>query len=246
MKWLVKTLDSLLPYASEPESKTEQQKLEALIGRYKTLIPTIEITMVKTEIFSKCYTYRKEVHEVVCLLDKVKDQTVTAPPPESLDSLRQMIQEQQFAVNQLDHQRQHIMSMLQRGRDLQKDVHAPNFMPTEIKSLENGWNDAYSETVDKLRELKGTETIWNAFVEQKQRIYNLLGDAETELRSITPLQTDPKNVTSDLKSKRELNASLQQASRQMISNLHDLCRELTPLADPTKRPLIEKEVAELV
>lgn len=245
MKWLVKTLDSLLPYASESESKAEQQKLEALIGRYKTLIPTIEFTMVKTEVFSKCYTYRKEVHEVVCLLDKVKDQTVSAPQPESLDNLRQMIQEQQFAVNQLDHQRQHIMSMLQRGRDLSKDVHAPAFMTTEIKTLENGWNDAYSETVDKLRELKGTETVWNEFTDQKNRIMHLLGNAETQLRSITPLQTDPKNVNTDLKSKRELNASLQQGSRQMISNLQDLCKDLTPLTDPTKKPLIEKEVMEL-
>lgn len=245
MKWLVKTLDSLLSYVNETEAKDEQQKLETLIGRYKTLIPTIEITMKKTEIFSKCYTYRKEVHEVVCLLEKVKDQTVTAPQPESLNNLHEMIQEQQFAINQLDHQRSHIMSMLQRGRDLSKDVHAPKFMPNEIKSLENGWNDAYSETVEKLRELKVTESIWNAFQMEKHHITNLLGNAETELRSITPLQTDPKNVSTDLKNKRELNAALQQASRQMISNLHDRCKELTPLTEKTKRPLIEKEVTEL-
>lgn len=245
MKWLVKTLDSLLPYVSEAESKSEQQKLEQLIGRYKTLIPTIEITMVKTEVFSKCYTYRREVHEVVCLLEKVKDQTISVSQPESIDNLRQMIQDQQFAINQLDHQRQHIMSMLQRGRDLSKDVHAPAFMSNEIRNLENGWNDAYNESVDKLRELKTTETVWNDFSDQKNQVMHLLGNAETELRSITPLQTDPKNVSSDLKSKRELNATLQQASRHMLSNMHDLCKQLTPLTDPVKKPLIEKEVAEL-
>lgn len=245
MKWLVKTLDSLLPYASDAESKDEQTKLEALIARYKVLIPTIEITMVKTEVFSKCYTYRREVHEIVCLLDKVKEQTVTAPPPESLDNLRQLIQEQQFAVSQLDNQRAHIMSMLQRGRDLGKDVHAPTFLPNEIKQLEAGWNNTYTETVDKLRELKGTEGVWNEFQGQKQQVMHLLGNAETELRSITPLQTDPKNVTHDLKAKRELNATLQQASRQMIGKLHDLCGEITPLADPIKKPLIEREVTEL-
>lgn len=245
MKWLVKTLDSLLPYASEIESKDEQTKLEALIARYKVLIPTIEITMVKTEVFSKCYTYRREVHEIVCLLDKVKEQTVTAPPPESLDNLRQLIQEQQFAVSQLDNQRAHIMSMLQRGRDLGKDVHAPAFLPNEIKQLEAGWTDTYTNTIDKLRELSGTEAVWNEFQAQKQQIMHLLGNAETALRSITPLQTDPKNVTHDLKAKRELNATLQQASRQMIGKLHGLCDELTPLADPIKKPLIEREVTEL-
>lgn len=148
-------------------------------------------------------------------------------------------------MNQLDHQRSHIISMVQRGKDLVKDVHAPKFMTNEIKHLENGWSEAYNETIDKLRTLKSTETVWNDFQDQKMRIINLLGNAETELRSITPLQTDPKNVNSDLKSKRELNVALQTASRQMISNLHELCSELTPLADPTKKPLIEKEVTEL-
>lgn len=245
MKWLVKTLDSILPYATQHEADMEQRNLEALIARYKNLIPTIEVTMVKTEVFSKCYTYRREVHEVVCLLNKVKEQTVNAPAPDSLDRVNKMILEQQYAISQLDHQRTHIMSMLQRGRDLSKDVHAPSFVTVEVKTLENGWNEAYNETVDKLKSLKGTQSVWNEFQDQKMEIVNLLGTAEGELRSITPLQTDPKNVSSDLKSKRELNHALQQASHQMIDRLHGLCQELTPLTDPSKRPMLEKEVTEV-
>lgn len=245
MKWLVKTLDSLLPYATQSEAEHEQHNLEALIARYKNLIPTIEVTMVKTEVFSKCYTYRREVHEVVCLLNKVKDQTVNAPPPDSLDRVNTMIQEQQYAISQLDHQRTHIMSMLQRGRDLSKDVHAPAFVTSEVKTLENGWNEAYNETVDKLKSLKGTQSVWKDFHEQKQSIVELLGTAEGELRSITPLQTDPKNVSSDLKNKRELNVALQSASQELIGRLHELCGELTPLADPAKRPVLEREVTDI-
>lgn len=245
MKWLVKTLDSLLPYATQHEAEMEQRNLEALIARYKNLIPTIEVTMIKTEVFSKCYTYRREVHEVVCLLNKVKDQTINAPAPDSLDRVNKMILEQQYAISQLDHQRTHIMSMLQRGRDLSKDVHAPSFVSGEVKTLENGWNEAYNETVDKLKSLKGTQTVWNEFQDQKMEIVNLLGTAEGELRSITPLQTDPKNVSSDLKNKRDLNNALQQASHHMIDRLHELCTELAPLTDPAKRPMLEKEVTEI-
>lgn len=245
MKWLVKTLDSLLPYATPTEAENEQKSLEALIARYKNLIPTIEVTMVKTEVFSKCYTYRREVHEVVCLLNKVKDQTVNAPAPDSLDRVNKMIQEQQYAISQLDHQRTHIMSMLQRGRDLSKDAHAPAFVGTEVRTLEMGWNEAYNETVDKLKTLKGTQTLWSDFHDQKHSIVSLLGTAEGELRSITPLQTDPKNVSSDLKNKRELNVALQSASQQMVGRLHELCVELVPLTDPTKRPVLEREVTEI-
>ncbi|KAL5279677.1 hypothetical protein ACFFRR_003964 [Megaselia abdita] len=245
MKWLVKTLDSLLSYATEEEANAEQKKLEDLIARYKNLIPTIEVTMVKTEVFSKCYTYRREVHEVVCLLSKVKDQTASTPAPDSLDKVNRMIQEQQYAINQLDHQRTHIMSMLQRGRDLSKDVNAPTFVASEVKNLETGWNETYSETVDKLKALKGTQGVWHDFVEQKNEIVSMLQTAETELRALTPLQTDPKNVHQDLTAKRELNAQLHQASHQLIPKLQTLCAELSPLAAAEKRPILEKEVTEV-
>lgn len=56
MKWLLKTLDFLVSHAPEDVVHAEQNKLEELVSRYKVLIPSIEITMIKTEVFSKCYT----------------------------------------------------------------------------------------------------------------------------------------------------------------------------------------------
>ncbi|GAB0095245.1 nesprin-1 [Sergentomyia squamirostris] len=245
MKWLVKCLDSLIPYASASEAAEEQKKLEIIISRYKNLIPTIEVTMVRTEIFSKCYTYRREVREIVTLLNKVRDQTLTAQPPESLAQVNKMVQEQQYAINQLDQQRPNIVSMLQRGKDLSKDIHAPAFVTAEVKSLESGWKEAYNESIDKLKTLKDTQQVWNEYTEQKNEIISLLGNAETELRSITPLQTDPKNVSSDLKAKRDLNAHLQHVSKQMIERLCELSDNLIPLTATEKQPQLTKDIAEL-
>lgn len=64
MKWMVQVLDSLLPYVSGEQQHIEQKKLEDLIGRYKHLIPTIDMTITKTEMYTKCVTYKKEVTEV--------------------------------------------------------------------------------------------------------------------------------------------------------------------------------------
>lgn len=63
MKWLVQTLDMLLPYYPK-KSFEEQTKLDELVLRYKNLLPTIEVTVTRTEILSKCYTYRMQVKEV--------------------------------------------------------------------------------------------------------------------------------------------------------------------------------------
>jgi len=64
MKWMVQVLDNLLPYVSEKQQQVEQKNLEELIGRYKHLIPTIDMTITKTEMYTKCFVYKKEVTEV--------------------------------------------------------------------------------------------------------------------------------------------------------------------------------------
>lgn len=64
MKWMVQVLDSLLPYVYEEKQQVEQKDLERLIGRYKHLIPSIDMTITKTEMYTKCIIYKKEVTEV--------------------------------------------------------------------------------------------------------------------------------------------------------------------------------------
>lgn len=61
---MVQVLDSLLPYVSEEHKLAEQTNLEELINRYKHLIPTIDMTITKTEMYTKCFIYKKEVTEV--------------------------------------------------------------------------------------------------------------------------------------------------------------------------------------
>lgn len=61
---MVQVLDSLLPYVSEEQQQVEQNNLEQLIGRYKHLIPNIDVTINKTELYTKCFVYKKEVTEV--------------------------------------------------------------------------------------------------------------------------------------------------------------------------------------
>lgn len=64
MKWTVQILDSLLPYIPEEQQQLEQKNLERLIARYKHLIPTIDMTITKTEMYTKYFVYKKEVTEV--------------------------------------------------------------------------------------------------------------------------------------------------------------------------------------
>ncbi|CAG9835640.1 unnamed protein product [Diabrotica balteata] len=184
MKWLVQTLDSLTSHCPEDQALSEQKQLEALIIRYKNLIPTLEITMVKTDTLSKCYTYRREVKEICQLLTQVREQSKVQRQPESLEVVKQNIKKQEMAISHLDQQRPTVMSLLQRGKELTRDEHAPNFMQQEVKTLETGWTTTYDETVDTLHKLIDTHHVWTNYTEQKQEITELLQKAQTDLQRL--------------------------------------------------------------
>lgn len=68
MKSLVKGLDSLVSIRADGATLAEQGALEELIRRYKSLVPLIEVSMIRTETQSRSYTYREDIQRVSQLI----------------------------------------------------------------------------------------------------------------------------------------------------------------------------------
>ena len=51
-------------FRADSEGLSEQKRLEGLITRYKSMIPVIESTMAKIDIYTKSYAFRGEVKKV--------------------------------------------------------------------------------------------------------------------------------------------------------------------------------------
>jgi nesprin-1 len=245
MKWLVQTLDALSSHCPESQAVTEQKKLEALITRYKNLIPSLEVTMVKTDTLSKCYTYRRDVKEVCNLLKRVREQSKRETQPQSIETVTELIKHQEVAIAQLDQQRPHIMSMLQKGKELVKDSNAPPFVQEEVKILESGWTETYDETVERLHKLIGTQHLWVNYSEQKQEIIELLQRAEQELKRISPSQYNSSNLPAELLAKQEMAVRLREATEEMLRRLRDLSQNLSKVAPSEQKPVLDKEVTEI-
>lgn len=248
MKWLVQTLDNLTLNRSDRDALTAQQNLEQLITRYKNLIPTIEITMTKTDIYSKSYTYRKEVHEVCILLRKVREQSETEITSEIPEKLEKAVAQQESRLNQLEQQRATIVSMLQRGKDILKDQHAPAFVSSEIQQLETNWNDTYGQNIERLKSLKDSQKLWNTYQEQKDEIFKLIEQAEQELQQIDSTSYyDATQVNADLQKKQEFNASLRKSAEEIMKKLRETYANLSQIltqAPSSKKETLEKEVTE--
>ncbi|KAK3930234.1 Nesprin-1 [Frankliniella fusca] len=245
VKWLVQTLDALTATRADSEALHEQRQLEELIARYKNLIPSIEMTVVRTELYSKCYVYTKEVKEVCNLLQKVQESaSAPEPHPETLTAVSALVAQQEGAVSQLDSQRPAVVSMLQRGKDLGRDAHAPRFLHEQVAALETGWNQAYQTTLDKLARLRGTQRAWQSYCEQRDALSALLARADAELRSVSR-GGNALRVAEELRDKQATCKALREATETMLKRLRDLYAALCAVTAPDTKPVLQREVTEI-
>uniref|UniRef100_A0A2A4K817 Calponin-homology (CH) domain-containing protein n=1 Tax=Heliothis virescens TaxID=7102 RepID=A0A2A4K817_HELVI len=241
MKWLVQTLDMLTNHCSEGEAQEEQVRLENLIARYKNLIPTIEITMIKTETYTRCYTYRREVHEVICVLENAKEQAMVAPEPQSLQHVEQLVLEQQAAVQKLDRHRPSVMAMLQRGKDLIKDANAPAFVREDVKTLETGWNTAYETSTDRLHKLRDTQKVWSNYEYQKDELLSDLDKYESYV--VHPgLELGVTNIGRELQETKTIKTDIEKAKSERLPQLQQAYTQLRTLTADKPKPVIEKDL----
>ena len=162
MKWLVQRLDSMLAYKTEEEGNIAQHQLEELIARYKNLVTLIESTAGKTDLLTKCYSCREEIVRVCSTLDNFQHQQQQQKhdgmgygEETDLSALEAETAKQEALVSQLDAQRSTVVSLLQRGRDLQHHPNAPGFLPSQVQRLEITWNKTNEFATDKLKKMKG-------------------------------------------------------------------------------------------
>ncbi|ODN01313.1 Nesprin-1 [Orchesella cincta] len=244
MKKLVQMLDSLVSRRADEEALKEQDSLEQLITRYKNMVPTIEITMVKTEVHSRCYAYRDEAQRVCLALNRVNDISAGEVNPDSLEEVERLIIQHQAVLKQLEAQRATMVSLLHKGRDLQKDQNAPQFIHAQVNELDRVWNETYNQANDRLKKLKESQKIWVEYRSQREDILHLLQQAESELKKLVP-KHDPKKLAADLRTKQDMSVALREATEDMLNRLKNLSQSLSSVSSPAQRPVLEKEVEEI-
>ena len=70
-------------------------------------------------------------------------------------------------LEELENHRSTVLGLLQKGKDLCKDPKAPEFLRTDVTTLEATWNDCYTTANGSLKKLKETQKVWENYKVQK-------------------------------------------------------------------------------
>ncbi|XP_054713817.1 LOW QUALITY PROTEIN: muscle-specific protein 300 kDa-like [Uloborus diversus] len=239
VKWLVRKLESLLPHISEVEGAAEQDKLDKLLARYKTLLPRIETTIMVTETITKCFVYREEITEVNRWLREVKavTESVEETTYDDPKKLSEMVQQQEAIVQQLETHLNNVKSSIYKGKELKKQKMHPKFVEQDVADLEKNWTEVYEKAVRKLDVLKDAYKLWDDYDKQKGEIFRLLELADEELKKL--------RKSSDLQKSSKQYQELHESTENNLKKFKTVGQDLAPRLSQHQRPILEKEVVEI-
>ncbi|QQP31638.1 Nesprin1like [Caligus rogercresseyi] len=249
MQWLVGSLNTLMSHRPNEEGLAEQGRLEALVARYKGMIPLIDETRQKIDVHSRSYQFKSDVTEVKHLLDTL---TKTSQPSisdafskEDEALILSLISEQEAIVQKLESYRSPILKLLQQGKDLQKHKNCPTFLREVVKDLETTWNDAYALTVDRLKTFKDGSRIWAQYVNKRNQINALIRDTKGEFMKPLESPFDHEGILKDLKAKRSLREDVKAKTGDLLRNMKLIVAELETVSMDLGKSRLDNEITDL-
>jgi nesprin-1 len=241
MKWLVQKLDQLVSHRADDAGLSEQKRLEGLITRYKSMIPVIEMTMLKLDLYSRSYAFRDDVQRVLPLLEEIQRSTVDDKFPDTEDAVADAVDKQEETLRRLDAQRAAVLGLLQRGKELQRDTACPEFVAGEVRSLEGAWTDVYSRATERLKNLRDHLAVWQEYKMNKAHMLNLIDETEIEMKRVIPIRTHVE-VRQELKSKANMRDELRKATDEVLGKMKELAETLNSVSSEEQQAALEKEV----
>ena len=144
----------------------------------------------------------------------------------------------------MESQRSPILSLLQKGKDLQREPNAPDFLKQDVQSLEAMWNENYNAALSRLKRFKETSKVWDSYKVQKRVIMKLLEDAEQELQKIVP-KYNHKKIQNELRSRKDMREDIKRATGELMGKMREISDTLASVASKEQQDEFAREMADL-
>ena len=245
MKWLVQKLDQLVSHRADDSGLSEQKRLEGLIMRYKSMMPVIEVTMLRIEVYTKGFAYMDQVCPALDFLDQVDRSSADEKFPASEEAVMELVEKQEKLLNRLDGQRSEVLSLLQKGKELLRDPNCPEFVKSESRKLESSWGECNGRCSERLKALKEHLDVWREYKENKGNMIRLIDETEVEMKKIIP-KHDHGLVQKDLNRKESLKKDIKRATDDIIDKMKELAKTLNvAVGNDEQDEALRREVAEM-
>merc|ERR1719186_1849507 len=226
--------------AKDKELKAaERKKLQALIDRHDTLMPSTKETQAKVEVYARCYAYGDDIKPTVKTLDEMLHLSQKEIHPHNMSMVEEQIDKSDKVINTIEAQRDAYEELLKRGQKLIKlPNHAP-FLGDLLSKMENTWKDANEKSQERIKLLKTTAVEWEKYDDLRSAINDPVEKLEAEYKRYRKF-FDPDMGTKKFDQKKKLLEEKKNACTEMYNTIKGCYEQIVVVAGEEKKSYLDK------
>ena len=229
---------------AKDQKKTEVDKLDELIKKHETLIPTVMKTQVMVDLYWKCYAYGDELKPHIEFLDGIMLSSTRDVAPSCLENVDELIERQEKSLVQLETKRAVVKDLIEKGKVLLQNPDKPKFLDSHVKRIEDGWDETKDKAQARLALLTNTKSAWEGFADGNVKVLEEFDKCEDETKKVKKL-FNLEAAFNDLANRKEIleltKASVQGTYDQLKADYETMCLTLPE----DKKEQLKKELKPL-
>ena len=103
---------------SKDEKTSQFSSLEALILKHEELVPTVQQTQIKVDLYWKCYAYGDELKPHIEFLDGIMLSSTRDIAPSCIENVEELIERQEKSLSQMETKRNIVKDLITKGKVL--------------------------------------------------------------------------------------------------------------------------------
>jgi len=214
---------------AKDQKKTEMDKLEELIKKHETLIPTVMKTQVMVDLYWKCYAYGDELKPHIEFLDGIMLSSTRDVAPSCVENVDELIERQEKSLVQLETKRAVVKDLIEKGQVLLQNPDKPKFLDSHVKRIQDGWVEVSEKAQTRLTLLTNTKSAWEGYADGTGKAMEEFDKCEDETKKVKK-QFNLEAAFEDLAKRQEIfNAtknSVQGTFDQLKADYETMCLTL--------------------
>jgi len=228
-KWLAQILEILMAERAKDQKKTEIDKLDELIKKHETLIPTVMKTQIMVDLYWKCYAYGDELKPHIEFLDGIMLSSTRDVAPSCLENVDELIERQEKSLVQLETKRAVVKDLIEKGKVLLQNPDKPKFLDSHVKRIEEGWDETKDKAQARLTLLTNTKSAWEGFADGNVKVLEEFDKCEDEAKKVKKV-FNLEEAFEDLAKRKEIldstRAGVQGTYDQLKADYDTMCLTL--------------------
>merc|ERR1712077_49416 len=240
-KWLQQILEILMAERSKEERNDQIGKLDGLIKKHENLIPTVQKTQVKVDLYWKCYAYGDELKPHIEFLDGIVLSSTRDIAPSCIENVDELIERQEKSLSQLDAKRNIVTDLIAKGKVILQNPDKPKFLEANVKRIQDGWEDTKNKATDRLQLLNETKAAFIGYAENSETIASDFEVAEEEIKKVEKI-FNLESANADLKKRQDIFKKTDEGINGLFKSINNNYNTMCITIPEDKKKGLSKEI----